>query len=501
MNPKNCDWGVTAQASTKSSLSIDSKLCPLHTTEMETILASSKEDSNEQMIIQQHDTVVNDCLKKDICSVTCSVNTPQNEDEPSINQGQTENTVASEAEPMQTDVYTTEVIETVVEVTETEQNQTSIINKSGEQTPFQSTLAAKAIDQVESNIDAAIATSNNGPENAQNGYESSDLESSDDEDEAAGEAVTAQSETSDSSDSDDSDDESDADLDLPTKSMSLAEREKALIDISWMDDEEGTIKDTGPLRTKNEIENIVVQRPTVTIKPEARIVEIGTVYAVVENTVVVQGHVSGDEQVLDSGSLFVFEDREILGEVKYQVARPLYSVRFNDASEIDTERTKQGSKVYNVPELSTFLLTRVLKMQKGSDASNLYDEEVDEKDMAFSDDEAENEHNRKLKKKRNNKKRPADAPPGPPAAPAQEADWDDLDGYNVLKRPALSSAPARQPHPLPPRPTFSMPPAEQSQQGAQQTSQGQPTAVHSISQLFAAGPPPLHPPPQYPPQQ
>lgn len=61
------------------------------------------------------------------------------------------------------------------------------------------------------------------------------------------------------------------------------------------------------------------------------------------------------------------------------VARPLYSVRFNDASEIDTERTKQGSKVYNVPELSTFLLTRVLKMQKGSDASNLYDEEVDEK--------------------------------------------------------------------------------------------------------------------------
>lgn len=122
-----------------------------------------------------------------------------------------------------------------------------------------------------------------------------------------------------SSDSDDSDDESDADLDLPTKSMSLAEREKALIDISWMDDEEGTIKDTGPLRTKNEIENIVVQRPTVTIKPEARIVEIGTVYAVVENTVVVQGHVSGDEQVLDSGSLFVFEDREILGEVKYQV--------------------------------------------------------------------------------------------------------------------------------------------------------------------------------------
>lgn len=105
-------------------------------------------------------------------------------------------------------------------------------------------------------------------------------------------------------------------MQLPTKSMSIEEREKALIDISWMDDEDGSNTNAGePLRTKNEIKDIVVQRPTVTIKPEAKIVEIGTVYAVVENTVVVQGHVSGDEQVLDSGSLFVFEDRDILGEV------------------------------------------------------------------------------------------------------------------------------------------------------------------------------------------
>jgi H/ACA ribonucleoprotein complex non-core subunit NAF1 len=114
----------------------------------------------------------------------------------------------------------------------------------------------------------------------------------------------------------DSDEDSDDDMQLPTKSMSIEEREKALIDISWMDDEDGSNTNAGePLRTKNEIKDIVVQRPTITIKPEAKIVEIGTIYAVVENTVVVQGHVSGDEQVLDSGSLFVFEDRDILGEV------------------------------------------------------------------------------------------------------------------------------------------------------------------------------------------
>ncbi|KAM3588357.1 hypothetical protein VKS41_000805 [Umbelopsis sp. WA50703] len=464
---------------------------------METILASSnadKEDTNEMMIIQQHDTVVNDCVKKDICSVTCSVSTPQSEAVPSANQAQPENTIVSAAEPMVTDVTTVEVTETIVEAADAEQSQASAVTESSEQQPTQAISTAQPMDQVESNIDAAIATGSNVPETVLKGYESSDLESSDDEDTVAGKAASAQSETSDSDS--DSDDESDADLDLPTKSMSIAEREKALIDISWMDDEEGKLNDSGPLRTKNEIENIVVQRPTVTIKPEAKIVEIGTIYAVVENTVVVQGHVSGDEQVLDSGSLFVFEDREILGEIFETfgpVARPLYSVRFNDASEINMERTKQGVKVYNVPELSTFLLTRVIKMQKGSDASNLYDEEVDENDMAFSDDEAELAHKRKLKKQKNNKKRPAESAPAASAAPAQQADWDDLDGYNVLKRPALSSAPPRQPHPLPPKPSFTMPPAEQAQQTAQQKSQGQP-AVHSISQLFAAGPPPLHPP-------
>jgi H/ACA ribonucleoprotein complex non-core subunit NAF1 len=98
--------------------------------------------------------------------------------------------------------------------------------------------------------------------------------------------------------------------------MTIEEREKLLIDISWMDDEDGAANNVGePLRTRNEIKDIVVQRPTVTLKPEAKIVEIGTVYAVVESTVVVQGQVSGDERVLDSGSLFVFEDKEILGEV------------------------------------------------------------------------------------------------------------------------------------------------------------------------------------------
>ncbi|CAO3671933.1 unnamed protein product [Umbelopsis vinacea] len=344
---------------------------------------------------------------------------------------------------------------------------------------------------TESNIDAAISGDVKAEGAAANDYDSSDLDSSDDEDEVTEKRVA----TADDSSSEDSDEDSDDDMQLPTKSMSIEEREKALIDISWMDDEDGSNTNAGePLRTKNEIKDIVVQRPTITIKPEAKIVEIGTIYAVVENTVVVQGHVSGDEQVLDSGSLFVFEDRDILGEIFETfgpVAKPLYSVRFNDASEIDVERTKQGAKVYIVSDLSTYVLTRALKMQKGSDASNFFDEEVDENEMAFSDDEAELAFKRQQKQKRG-KKRPAEQQERP--QPAAEPTWEDLDGYNVLKRPTLPSnaPPQRRPHPLPPRPTLSMIPATAPQENATP----QTHAVHTISQLFAAGPPPLHPPPR-----
>jgi hypothetical protein len=84
-----------------------------------------------------------------------------------------------------------------------------------------------------------------------------------------------------------------------------------------MDEEDDGRGEDGPLRTRNELQKVVVQRPTITIKPEANIVEIGSVYAVVGDTVVVQGQVAGNEQVLDSGSLFVYEDREILGEVRF----------------------------------------------------------------------------------------------------------------------------------------------------------------------------------------
>lgn len=99
--------------------------------------------------------------------------------------------------------------------------------------------------------------------------------------------------------------------------MTIEEREKALIEVSYMDDDEdGPSKDAGPLHTQNEIINPVIQKPTITLSPDAILVHIGHIYGVIDNVIVVQGNTSGDDKVLDTGSLFVYEDREIMGEVR-----------------------------------------------------------------------------------------------------------------------------------------------------------------------------------------
>lgn len=55
-----------------------------------------------------------------------------------------------------------------------------------------------------------------------------------------------------------------------------------------------------------------------------------------------------------------------------------------------------GANVFCVPDRSTFLFTSALRQIKGSDASNVYDEEVDDKEMEFSDDEDERAHKKML---------------------------------------------------------------------------------------------------------
>jgi hypothetical protein len=56
----------------------------------------------------------------------------------------------------------------------------------------------------------------------------------------------------------------------------------------------------------------------------------------------------------------------------------MYVVRFNDPSEINKEKVIKDVKVFSVDEMSNFVFTRDLSEHKGCDASNAFDEEVND---------------------------------------------------------------------------------------------------------------------------
>lgn len=224
-------------------------------------------------------------------------------------------------------------------------------------------------------IDAAIS----GEIKKEEGYESSDIELSSDEDES-----------SDSSSSEEENDDKSNSRDVNTELL----------------DEEEEVFPDGIVKTAHEIVDIVVEKPNFEMTPQTEIIMAGTIFQIINNVIVIHCRPGSEYNTLDAGSLLVYENREVIGEVFETfgpVARPFYSVRFNDAKEINQELAKVGTTVYYVPSYrkTQIVETEALKKIKGTDASNVYDEEVDEEDMEFSDDEQEMQ----FKKKRNREKK------------------------------------------------------------------------------------------------
>ena len=79
--------------------------------------------------------------------------------------------------------------------------------------------------------------------------------------------------------------------------------------------------------------------------------------------------------------------------------QPLYQVKFNSAFPLDPERVRVGREVFHVPARSRFVFLSQIKAYKGSDASNVHDEEPADDELEFSDDEAEAAHKSRLKRK------------------------------------------------------------------------------------------------------
>ncbi|KAI9696102.1 MAG: hypothetical protein M1836_005933 [Candelina mexicana] len=175
----------------------------------------------------------------------------------------------------------------------------------------------------------------------------------------------------------------------------------------------------GQLRTKNEKPDEKVHKPKISVTSEMKIEELGAVESLVENLVVIGAKTSGEYKVLETGSVLCLEDRSVIGVVAETLGRvhqPLYSVRFTNAAEIAEAGIEKGSTIYYVEEHSTFVFTEPLKAFKGSDASNLHDEEVADDEMEFSDDEAEAEYKKRVKQERQAKR---DSRIGVATAPTQ----------------------------------------------------------------------------------
>ena len=137
------------------------------------------------------------------------------------------------------------------------------------------------------------------------------------------------------SSSDDDSDEDDYELLDPATAAKMLMAEEG-----GEDDDDNKAKPSGnsQLRTKNEQPPVVVPKPDVTVTPEMKITLLGDVESIVDTYVLIGARVSGEYQVLESGSVLCLEDRTVIGAVAEtlgRVQKPMYSVAFTTRQEID----------------------------------------------------------------------------------------------------------------------------------------------------------------------
>ncbi|KAI0354589.1 NAF1-domain-containing protein [Trametes cingulata] len=215
--------------------------------------------------------------------------------------------------------------------------------------------------------------------------------------------------TSDSDSSSDSDLESDEDDATAGARPAVLKKMKTEVDIDDEDDADAAGPTEAQLRTKNEVLDVDIMIPEISeVGPHEELEKVGEVMSIVDKVVIVKGVPSeiahrGSEKALDSDTLLVFEDREVLGyifETFGPTSEPLYQIRFNQKYPLDTEKVQVGRAVYHVPQRSNYVFVRQLRQFKGSDASNVHDEEPGEDEIEFSDDEQEAAHKRALAQRR-----------------------------------------------------------------------------------------------------
>ena len=209
-----------------------------------------------------------------------------------------------------------------------------------------------------------------------------------------------------SSEEDSSDDSSDSSEDSGKEDedyelLDPAEAARRLMQDDGGSDDEGNKKGAANsrLRTANEVVDETIEIPNIEVTPDMKVEELGSVEAVIDNSALIKGQTTAEYQVLDSGSLLCLADRKVIGlvgEPLGRVEQPRYCVLFPSTQTVTDFGLTQGTTIYYVPTHSKFVFTKSLQI-KGSDASNLHDEEVGADEVEFSDDEAEAEYKRQKK--------------------------------------------------------------------------------------------------------
>ncbi|KAI3620710.1 hypothetical protein CBS9595_002677 [Malassezia furfur] len=205
-----------------------------------------------------------------------------------------------------------------------------------------------------------------------------------------------------------------------------------------VDDQKGS---ETPPKTKHEILDEEVPLPPVSqLDPTdlPLLHHIGQIHSIVDNVVLIAQTEEPTEDlsqrafdVLDSGSLLSMKDGRVIGlvyETFGSVKAPFYSVRFPSEDSIDRDIINPGVPVYYLPTSSTYVLARTIRT-KGSDASNIWDEEVGEDEAEYSDDEEEAAAKRRAKQERRMKGENATPSSPPSEVDPMEASLGPLGGY------------------------------------------------------------------------
>jgi H/ACA ribonucleoprotein complex non-core subunit NAF1 len=206
----------------------------------------------------------------------------------------------------------------------------------------------------------------------------------------------------DSADSDDtsSDDDSEDDSDYGSVILDPAEAARMLMRAS--PDEDGG--SSAAPRTANEQMEKPQEIPDILNIAQLKITELGHVSHIITqiNCIVIRATIHSNHNVLQPGSALCLENRTLIRPIAdtiAQVQEPYYISYFSSPAEISDFGIEEGSKIYYVDHEAhrAFVFYEDLRREKGTDASNINDEEVDEKEIEFSDDEAEAAY-KKMKK-------------------------------------------------------------------------------------------------------